>query len=181
MSVDQFKGSLGGSWYLATYLDDYSKMSVVKPIRYKSDVPALTKEVVNFLEKQSGHSVLVLRSDNGTEYLNKDLGDFLKSKGIQHQTTARYTPEQNEAAERLNRTIMDRVRALLEDSGLPKELWAEAAVTASYIRNRSPATGRDLVDKTPWELIFGKKPDVSGMRILASRPMLWCQGSSGAS
>ncbi len=114
--------SLGGSCYLATYLDDYSKMFVVRPIRYKSDVPALIKEVVTNLEKQSGQDLLVLRSDNGTEYLNRDLGDFLKSKGIQHQTTARYTPEQNGAAERLNRTIMDRVRAMLEDSGLGKEL-----------------------------------------------------------
>ena len=158
--------SLGGSCYLATYLDDYSKMSVVRPIRYKSDVPALTKEVVTNLEKQSGQDLLVLRSDNGTEYLNRDLGDFLKSKGIQHQTTARCTPEQNGAAERLNRTIMDRVRAMLEDSGLGKELWAEAAVTASYIRNRSPASKRD---KTPWELFYGKRPDVSRMRIFGAK------------
>ena len=105
---------------------------------------------------------MVLRSDNGTEYLNHNLGDFLKSKGVLHQTTTRYTPEQNGAAERLNRTILERVRAMLEDSGMPKEYWAEAACTAGYIRNRSPASGRD---KTPWELFFGKKPDVSCMRI----------------
>ena len=104
----------------------------------------------------------MLRSDNGT---NRDLGDFLKSKGIQHQTTARYTPEQYGAAKRLNRTIMDRVRAMLQGSGLGKELWAEAAVTASYIRNRSPASKRD---KTPWELFYGKRPDVSGMRIFGA-------------
>lgn len=125
-------------------------------------VTGVTKEVINFFEKQSGFQVLTLRSDNGTEYVNKELEDFLKSKGIiQHQTTARYTPEQNGAAERLNRTLMDRIRAMLGDSGLSKELWAEAACTANYIRNRSPAFGRD---RTPWELFFGKKPDVSNMR-----------------
>ena len=96
------------------------------------------------MEKQSGHDLLVLRSDNGTEYLNHSLGDFLKSKGVLHQTTNRYTPEQNGAAERLHRTIMERVRAMLEDSGQPKDFWGEAACTAAFIRNRSPVSGRDL-------------------------------------
>ena len=127
--------SLGGNLYIATYLDDYSKMSIVKTVQRKSDVPEVTKEVVSFMEKQSGHELLVLRSDNGTEYLNRNLGDFLKDKGVLHQTTNRYTPEQNGAAERLNRTILERVRAMLEDSGLPKELWGEAACTAAFIRN----------------------------------------------
>ena len=153
--------SLGGSTYLATYLDDYSKLCVVKPIRRKSEVPAVTKEVINFLEKQSGHDLLVLRSDNGTEYINKELQEYLASKGVMHQTTTRYTPEQNGAAERLKRTLMERVRAMLGDSGLSKKMWAEAACTACYIRNRSPATGRD---RTPWELFFGKQPDVVNMR-----------------
>ena len=73
--------SLGGSSYLATYLDDYSKMSVIKPVKYKSEVPGLTKEVIIFMEKQSGQQLLKLRSDNGTEYLNRELGEFLKQKG----------------------------------------------------------------------------------------------------
>ena len=108
--------SLGGSLYLATYLDDHSKLCVVKPIKRKSEVPAVTKEVINFLEKQSGNDLMKLRSDNGTEYINKELQEYLASKGVQHQTTTRYTPEQNGAAERLNRTLMERVCAMLSDS-----------------------------------------------------------------
>jgi len=73
----------------------------------------------------------------------------------------RYTPQQNGAAERLNRTLMERVRAMLEDSKLGDALWAEAVVTANYIRNRSPAAG---TAKTPWELFHGRKPDVSKLR-----------------
>ena len=151
--------------YLATYLDDYSKLCVVKPIKRKSEVPAVTKEVINFLEKQSGNDLMKLRSDKGTEYINKELQEYLASKGVQHQTTTRYTPEQNGAAERLNRTLMERVCAMLSDSCLSKELWAEAACTACFIRNRSPASGRD---KTPWELFFGEKPDVSDMHIFGT-------------
>ncbi|KAI3435604.1 hypothetical protein D9Q98_001667 [Chlorella vulgaris] len=82
------------------------------------------------------------------------------------QTTNRYTPEQNGAAERLNRTLIEKVRPMLAESGLPKSMWAEAVVTASYIRNRSPVKGREL---TPWELFYGSKPDVSHLRTFGAR------------
>ena len=53
--------SLGGNLYLATYLDDYSKLSIVKPVKYKSDVPEVTKEVVSFMEKHAVTHVCRLR------------------------------------------------------------------------------------------------------------------------
>ena len=158
--------SLGGARYFATFLDDYSKLSVVRPLEFKSDVTAVTKEVICMLEKQSGRSVLAVRTDNGTEYVNHGLSSYFKAKGILHQKSVRYVPEQNGSAERLNRTLLERVRAMLGDSGLAKKLWAEAVVTANYIRNRSPVSTRD---KTPWELFFGKKPDVAGMRVFGAR------------
>ena len=55
---------------------------------------------------------------------------------------------------------------MLEDSGLPKTLWAEAATTASYLRNRAPAAGRS---STPWEAFCGNKPDVSHLRVFGAR------------
>jgi hypothetical protein len=83
-----------------------------------------------------------------------------------HETTAPYTPEQNGKAERLNRTLMERVRAMLQDTKLPNSLWAEAVTTANYIRNRSPVNG---ATKTPLELFFGKKPDISQMRTFGAK------------
>ena len=158
--------SLGRSMYLATFVDDFSSLSVVCPIKAKSDVAGVTMDVINMLEKQSGWPLLVVRTDNGSEYINSELATFFKDKGVIHQTTVRYTPEQNGKAERLNRTLLDRVRAMLEDSKLPKTLWAEAAVTASYLRNRAPAAGRSC---TPWEAFFGNKPDVSHLRVFGAR------------
>jgi transposase InsO family protein len=98
--------------------------------------------------------------------LNKDMTSFLRSKGVAHQTTMPYTPEQNGKAERLNRTILERIRAMLTDAQLPDELWAEAAVTANFIRVRSPVSGKD---RTPWELFYGSKPDVSMMRAFGTK------------
>lgn len=54
-------------------------------------------------------------------------------------------------------------------SGLPEVLWAEAAVTICYIRIRSPATAILGRDKTPWEIFFGKAPDMSNMRIFGAQ------------
>jgi hypothetical protein len=153
--------SIGGSKYLATFLDDYSKLSVVRPISHKSDTAGVIQEVLEMLETQSGERVQVVRTDNGTEYVNSTVADYFKGKGIVHQTTVPYTPQQNGAAERLNRTIMERVRAMLSDACLPFNLWAEAAVAANYIRQRSPVTDKQ---QTPWELFYGVKPDVSMMR-----------------
>ena len=153
--------SLGGSRYFATYLDDFSRLSLVQPIERKSDVTALTRDVLRLWETQSGHTVQSVRTDGGGEYINNKLEEFFSSKGIQHQKTVPYTPQQNGAAERLNRTLNERVRAMLEDSQLPDELWAEAATTACYIRNRSPVSGES---KTPWQLFHGSKPDVKMLR-----------------
>ena len=157
--------STGGNRYLATFLDDNTGLSVVRPLPYKSDVPAEVKLVFNMLEAQSGLRVLTVRTDRGGEYLNHTLEKFFTDKGIIHQTTAPHTPEQNGAAERFNRTIIERTRAMLLDAELPKSLWAEAATTANYLRNRSPSLNRT---KTPWELFYNNKPDVSNLRVFGS-------------
>jgi hypothetical protein len=84
--------SLGGSNYIATFLDDYSKLSVVRPITRKSEVASVTQEVIAMLENQTGNKLQTVRTDNGTEYVNSTLNDYFKSKGVLHQTSVPYTP-----------------------------------------------------------------------------------------
>jgi hypothetical protein len=160
------EASLGGAKYVATFLDDYSKLSVVKTIAFKSDVAEVVKDVITMLETQSGKRVKKVRTDRGSEYVNSELDAFFRQKGILHQLTAAYTPEQNGAAERLNRTLNDRVRAMLIDSAADLELWAEAMHNANYIRNRCPAAG---IDRTPWELFSGQVPDLAHLRVFGAR------------
>ena len=157
--------SLGGSKYFATVLDDYTSYSVVEPVAFKSDTTQFAIDTINNLETRTGQRVCTVRTDNGGEYVNNELNSFFKLKGITHETTAAYTPQQNGKAERLNRTLLEKVRALLADSSLPDELWAEALAYANYSRVRSPVSGKDA---TPWQLLFGRKPDISGLRVFGS-------------
>lgn len=154
--------SLGGSLYTATFVDEYSKYSVVRNVRYKSDIPQEVIKVLTAMAVSTGHTVRAVRSDRGTEYLNHTTEQFFTAKGIQHQTSAAYTPQQNGTAERLNRTLLERARAMLTASGLPANLWAEAITTSNLLRNLSPAAGLDC---TPWEMFNGQQPDVSMLRV----------------
>lgn len=105
--------SYGGNNYFVTLLDDYSKLSVVHPIARKSDAAMAVQSALNMLENQIDVRTKRLRCDNGSEYINAGLKAYCESKGIKMETTVRYTPEQNGAAERLNRTLIDKVRPML--------------------------------------------------------------------
>lgn len=158
--------SRGGHSYVATFLDDFSRLSIVVPLKRKSDVAQVVKETFARMETRLSAKIKEVRTDNGTEYVNETLGTYFREKGITHQTTVPYTPQQNGRAERLNRTLMEKTRAMLLEAKLAQELWGEAVVTANYVRNRSPVSGKD---RTPWELFFGRKPDASILRTFGCR------------
>jgi hypothetical protein len=158
--------SAGGANYFLTLLDDHSKLSMVCPLAHKSEVAQALIDALTMLETQADCRTQRVRCDNGSEFINRTVRDFCRTKGIKIETTVRYTPEQNGAAERLNRTLLDKVRPMLAESGLSKRYWAEALACANYTRNRSPVTGRI---KTPYELFYGIKPDVSNLRTFGTR------------
>ncbi|KAJ9533036.1 hypothetical protein QJQ45_018125 [Haematococcus lacustris] len=151
-----------GSRYFATFLDELTSLSVVVMLKQKSDVPNAVMHVVQLLEKQSGHQVRVLRSDNGSEYFNSKLSSWCSSKGIRQEHSAPYSPEQNGRAERLNRTLVECARSMLHWAGLGLVNWGDAIRTACYLRNLLPVTGQRL---TPWEAFWGVKPDLSWLRV----------------
>ena len=108
--------------------------------------------------EQDGRRIKSIRTDGGGEY-RKQMAELCRETGIHHEETAPYTPEQNGVAERANRTVCERIRAILADTGLPKELWAELARTVAHVKNRSPT--RALKGMTPYEALYGQRPDVS--------------------
>jgi transposase InsO family protein len=72
---------------------------------------------------------------------------FYEEEGIKRCLTAPYSPQQNDVAERKNRTILDMVRSMLKSKNTPKEFWAEAMHCAVYVQNRCPHA--KLADQTP--------------------------------
>jgi hypothetical protein len=142
-----------GKYFVTVPRTTTPELSVVLPLTSKSRLAASVRDIITLLQTQSGLKVKRVRSTTAPSTSTKAWTPSSKARASSDETTIRYTPEQNGAAERLNRTLLDKVRSMPADSGLPKSLWAEALTTASYVRNRSPVSGRDL---TPWELFFGR-------------------------
>ncbi|GJX82526.1 putative ribonuclease H-like domain-containing protein [Tanacetum coccineum] len=88
--------------------------------------------------------------------------EFCREKGIKQEFSNARTPQQNEVAERMNRTLIEAARTMLADSHLPTTFWAEAVNTACYTFNRVRVTKPQ--NKTPYELLFGHKPILSYIR-----------------
>jgi hypothetical protein len=156
----------GGTNYYLLFTDDYTRMTRIYPLKKKSSAEVLEKfkEYKPEVEKQTGKAIKRLRTDGGGEY-EKWMGNHLKGSGIIHETTAPYSPDQNGVAERANRTIMERVKAIIAEFKLDKRLWMEIADTVVYLKNRSPTSS---VATTPYELWHGTKPNLSHLKIIGS-------------
>ncbi|GKF53174.1 putative ribonuclease H-like domain-containing protein [Tanacetum coccineum] len=98
--------------------------------------------------------VIIIRTDNGTEFKNQILKEYFDSVGISHQGSSVRTPQKNGVVERRNRTLVEAARTMLIFSHAPLFLWDEAIATACYTQNRSIIHRR--FNKTPYELINGR-------------------------
>lgn len=154
---------LDGVRYFVTFIDDWSHFVMVYLIESKSEVFEHFKVYEAMVTAKFGQKVSRLRCDNGGEYKSKEFEHFCQQKGIQVEWTAPYTPEMNGVSERMNRTLVEKSRAMLEDSGVDKQFCGQAIQTAAYLTNRSP-TCAISPDVTPFELWEGKKPEVSKLR-----------------
>jgi transposase InsO family protein len=135
-------------------------------MKLKSEAGMKVRQYVMHLKTRYRMQPSMIRIDNGTEYINDDLISWCKDQGIEVQRTAPYLPQQNGTAERLNRTLIELVRAMLISKGLPECLWAEAVSHAAYLRNRASTWA--LKGATPNELWDGVKPNVTHLREFGS-------------
>lgn len=124
-------------------------------------------EIKTKVEKQTGKFIKIVRSENGGEYRRKELEDYLKKEGICHQFIVDYTPQQNDVAERKNRTLVEMATCMLIQSGLPRTFWTKAILTTVYIRNRYPS--RSLEGKLPHEIWTEKIPTVIHFQVFGAK------------
>ncbi|GJU58179.1 retrotransposon protein, putative, ty1-copia subclass [Tanacetum coccineum] len=88
--------------------------------------------------------------------------DYIKANGIVQQLTPPYTPQHNGVSERRNRTLLDMVRSMMNLTTLPLSFWDYALESATRILNMVPTK---KVDKTPYELWYGKVPNLSYLKV----------------
>lgn len=113
--------SIGGARYMLTFIDDYSRKKFVYFIKEKSQAAQTFEQFKARVENKLNGKIKIFRTINGKEYINSTFREILQRSGIVHQATAPYTSEQNRVAERTNRTIVEMVRSMLIDAGLPKK------------------------------------------------------------
>ncbi|GJY35465.1 retrovirus-related pol polyprotein from transposon TNT 1-94 [Tanacetum coccineum] len=157
--------SINGKKYILVIVDDYSRFTWVKFLRTKDETPAFVINLLKQLQVGLNKTVKFVRTDNGTEFVNKALTDYYESVGITHEKTVPRTPQQNGIVERRNRTL---VEALDKADILqaPYFLWAKTVATAYYTQNRPLIQNHN--NKTPYELVHDKKPDLSFLHIFGA-------------
>nr|GEX19030.1 hypothetical protein [Tanacetum cinerariifolium] len=136
--------SINGKRYVLVVVDDYSRYTWVF-----------------FLHSKDEASEVII------SFINKTLAKFFDDVGITQQFSATRTPQQNGVVERRNRTLVEDVRTMITFANLPSFLWAKAITTACFTQNRSII--HNSFDKTPYELINKRKPNIKFFRVFGCR------------
>ncbi|WVZ83736.1 LOW QUALITY PROTEIN: hypothetical protein U9M48_030852 [Paspalum notatum var. saurae] len=122
----------------------------------KSETPDKFKIFAN---STFGLNIVKVRSDSGSEFKNYKVDEWCDEEDIKHEFSATYTPQQNGVVERKNKTLITLARAMLDDYGTSEDFWAEAINTTCHASNRVYL--HRLLGKTPYELLIGRKPNIS--------------------
>lgn len=149
--------------YLLTIVNDYSRCTWVFLFSDKSQVHILLKYFFTIVQTQFHCTIQTVRSDNGTEFLNKDFIPFLNSIGVMHQTSCVKSPQQNGVVEREHRHLIATARALRFQSHLPISFQGDYLLIATYLINRFPT--KVLQGKSPYQLLFDKHPDYFHLKV----------------
>uniref|UniRef100_A0AAV1VJE8 Polyprotein n=1 Tax=Peronospora matthiolae TaxID=2874970 RepID=A0AAV1VJE8_9STRA len=155
--------SLGGSKYLLLIVDEASGCMKGFCLHSKSESEECIKKYITMIQTQFNKKVKFVRHDGAREFATNSLQDFYEVEGIEQQTTVPYAHQANGTAERAIRTIVTIGRSMLHHAKLDKYFWAEAAMTAVYVKNRLPSP--KIPHKTPFEIVYNSKPSVKHMRV----------------
>jgi len=158
----QTKGTKGHMYGL-TFTEMATRYRVFYPLVKKSDTlkafMSLHAEIISL-----GYKIKQLKSDNGGEYISGEFKEFCVLKEISQRFTTPHTPQSNSVSERFNRILGEHTRSMLHSANLPNHLWPSVMQTVTYLSNRLISPKCPDKRKTPFELIFGVKPDVSNLR-----------------
>ena len=155
-----------GFEYFMTFMNDKSCKVFIVGLHQKSEVTCHLKAFIARAEVETRHCLKVLHSDGGGKYTGGELGKYLEEKGIKHEITMPETPQHNGVAEHMNRTLLDKVWAMLLNAELPESYWYDALEYTALLHNVVPTCA--LGDMTSEEAWSGNKPDVSRLHVFSS-------------
>nr|GEX42163.1 retrovirus-related Pol polyprotein from transposon TNT 1-94 [Tanacetum cinerariifolium] len=158
--------SINGKKYILINFDDYSRFTWVKCLRSKDEAPDFIINFLKMIQVRLKVPVRRIRTDNGTEYVNQTLREYYEQVGSSHETSVARSPQQNDVVKRRNHTLIKAARTMLIYAQAPLFLWAEAVATACYTQNRSIIRLR--YEKTPYELLHNKLPDLSFFHVFGA-------------
>jgi len=136
-----------GNRYILTFIDDFTHFTVAYLLKSKSEVFHYFKIYEAMVIAHFNLKINRFWCDNGHEYISKEMTHKLEKKEIRVEYTVRYTPQQNDVAERMNRSILDKARCMLHLQ-LNKSFWSDAILSAISA-----------------ELWCGKRPDVRKLKV----------------
>jgi hypothetical protein len=145
-----------GSLYLMLVVDDFTRFTWMAALHSKAQAFEAFQRYVSLAEAEQSTRVCCLRSDNGGEFISTAFSAWLASRGIRRELTTPHSPWQNGVVERMNRTVVEGGRTLLQAANLPLSLWVLSSYATVYCRNRSPSS--TLSDTTPYQAWYGVKP-----------------------
>ncbi|CUA69513.1 Retrovirus-related Pol polyprotein from transposon TNT 1-94 [Rhizoctonia solani] len=151
--------SIGRFRYYVSFTDVATRFTRLGFLKHKDETLSEYKVFEALINTQKNKKIKRVRFDNGREFVNKDWIEHTNQKGTILETTAPYSAQQNGIAERLNRTLTEKARAMLIESAAPKFLWSEAIAYACYLKNRVPTQVHGKFWKSPYEAFWGKRPD----------------------
>ncbi|GJW07971.1 putative ribonuclease H-like domain-containing protein [Tanacetum coccineum] len=162
-----FKDNLMKGLPIKHFENDQTCIACLKGKQYKAssskdETSGILKSFITQIENLVDKKVKIIRCDNGTEFKNRVMSEFCEKKGIKREFSVARTSQQNDVAERRNRTLIEAARTMLADSKLPTTFWVEAVNTACYVQNRVLVVKPH--NKTPYELFIGRTPSLSFMK-----------------
>ncbi|CAL9008157.1 unnamed protein product [Prunus brigantina] len=158
--------SVDGFRFYVIFVDECTGYMWLYPLYNKSEVYATFLRFHAMLVTQFAASVKCLQSDGGGEFTSRLFTDYLASKGIEHQLSCPYTPQQNGLAERKNRHLIETSITLLIAAHLPSQFWFHDVAHAAYLINRMPSKGLDL--QSPYYRLFGLVPDITHVKVFGT-------------
>nr|GEW67190.1 retrovirus-related Pol polyprotein from transposon TNT 1-94 [Tanacetum cinerariifolium] len=129
--------SINGKKYVLVIVDDYSRYTWTYFLRSKDETPEVLIDFLRLVQRGLHAQVRTVRTDKGTEFLNKTLHAYFATEGINHQTSVARTPEQNSVVEIQNRTLVEVARTMLSATKVSLFFWAKAIATTCFTQNRS--------------------------------------------